>query len=148
MKRMIGLFAVCILLTCVAAAMDVPAAEKTINDSEAALGVAMIHKDITTLDKLVGDDWTIQSESGTMGTKASFIDDVRSGALVVRSFRLHDVHVRVLGDVAFVQAFDDEVSSYKGKDNSGTYNWLDVWQRREGRWVSIATQFTRVEAGR
>jgi ketosteroid isomerase-like protein len=132
----------------VAAAMDVPAAEKTINDSEAALGVAMIHKDIATLDKLVGDDWTIQSESGTMGTKASFIDDVRSGALVVRSFRLHDVHVRVLGDVAFVQAFDDEVSSYKGKDNSGTYNWLDVWQRREGRWVSVATQLTRVDAGK
>jgi ketosteroid isomerase-like protein len=148
MKRMIGLFAVSILLTGVAAAMDVPAAEKTINDSEAALGVAMIHKDIATLDRLVGGDWTIQSESGTMGTKAGFLDDVRSGALVIKSFRLHDVHVRVLGDVAFVQGFDDEVSSYKGKDNSGTYNWLDVWERRDGRWVSVATQLTRVEAGK
>lgn len=148
MKRMIGLFTMSILLTWVAAAMDVPAAEKTINDSEAALGVAMIHKDIATLDKLVGDDWTIQSDSGTMGTKAGFLDDVRSGALVVKSFKLHDVHVRVFGDVAFVQGFDDEVSSYKGKDNSGTYNWLDIWQRRDGRWVSIATQLTRVEAGK
>jgi ketosteroid isomerase-like protein len=148
MKRMIGLFAVSILLTGVAAAMDVPAAEKTINDSEAALGVAMIHKDVATLDRLVGDDWTIQSESGTMGTKAGFLDDVRSGALVIKSFKLHDVHVRVLGDMAFVQGFDDEVSSYKGKDNSGTYNWLDVWERRDGRWVSVATQLTRVEAGK
>ncbi len=148
MKRMIGLFAVSILLTGVAAAMDGSEAEKTISDSEAALGVAMIHKDLTTLDRLVGDDWTIQSESGTMGTKAGFLDDVRSGALVVRSFKLHDVHVRVLGDMAFVQGFDDEVSSYKGKDNSGTYNWLDVWERRDGRWVSVATQLTRVDAGK
>jgi ketosteroid isomerase-like protein len=148
MKRMIGLFAVSILLMSVAAAMDVPAAEKAINESEAALGVAMIHKDLATLDRLVGADWTIQSDSGTMGTKAGFLDDVRSGALVVTSFKLHDVHVRVLGDVAFVQGFDDEVSSYKGKDNSGTYNWLDVWQRRDGRWVSVATQLTRVEAGK
>jgi Domain of unknown function (DUF4440) len=148
MKRMIGVFAVSILLTCVAAAMDVPTAEKTINDSEAALGVAMIHKDLATLDRLVGADWTIQSDSGTTGTKAGFLDDVRSGALVIKSFRLHDVHVRVLGDVAFVQGFDDEVSSYKGKDNSGTYNWLDVWEKRDGRWVSVATQLTRVEAGK
>jgi len=148
MKRMIGVFAVSILLTCVSAAMDVPTAEKTINDSEAALGVAMIHKDLATLDRLVGADWTIQSDSGTTGTKAGFLDDVRSGALVIKSFRLHDVHVRVLGDVAFVQGFDDEVSSYKGKDNSGTYNWLDVWEKRDGRWVSVATQLTRVEAGK
>ena len=148
MKRMICLFAMSILLTYTAAAIDVPTAEKTINDSEAALGEAMIHRDLATLDRLVGDDWTIQSDSGTMGTKAGFLDDVRSGALVIKSFRLHDVHVRVLGDVAFVQGFDDEVSSYKGKDNSGTYNWLDVWQRRDRRWVSVATQLTRVEAGK
>ncbi|MBB5326602.1 nuclear transport factor 2 family protein [Tunturiibacter gelidoferens] len=147
MKRMIGLFAMSILLTGVAAAaMDVPTAETTINDAEAALGVAMIHKDLATLDRLVGRDWTMQSDSGTMGTKAGFLNDVRSGALIVKSFKLHDVHVRVLGDVAFVQAFDDEVSSYKGKDNSGTYNWLDVWEKRDGRWVSVATQLTKVEA--
>ena len=146
MKRMIGLFAMSILLAGVAtAAMDV-SAETTINDAEAALGKAMIHRDLRTLDRLVGADWTIQSDSGTMGTKSGFLDDVRSGALVVKSFKLHDVHVRVLGDVAFVQGFDDEVSSYKGKDNSGTYNWLDVWEKRDGRWVSVATQLTRVEA--
>jgi ketosteroid isomerase-like protein len=148
MKRIIGLFAVSILLTVAAAAMDMPTVETTINSAEAALGEAMIHKDLATLDRLVGEDWTIQSDSGTLGTKAAFLSDVRSGALVVSSFKLHDVHVRVLGNVAFVQGFDDEVSSYKGKDNSGTYNWLDVWEKRDGRWVSVATQLTRVEAGK
>jgi hypothetical protein len=58
----------------------------------------------------------------------------------------YDLHVRVIGNVAFVQGFDDEKSSYKGKDNSGTYNWLDVWENRNGRWVSVATQLTKVEA--
>jgi ketosteroid isomerase-like protein len=146
MKRMISIVAMSIVLTCVAAAKDVPTAKKTINDYEAALGQAMIQRDTATLSKLVADDWTIQSESGTMGTKAGFIDDVRSGALVVTSFKLHDVHVRVLGNVAFVQGFDDEVSSYKGKNSNGTYNWMDVWENRGGQWVSVATQLTRVSA--
>ena len=65
----------------------------------------MIHKDIATLSNLVADDWTIQNDSGSMGTKAGFINDVKSGKLVVISFRLHDVHVHVHGNVAFVQGF-------------------------------------------
>jgi hypothetical protein len=68
----------------------VPATEKKIADFEADLGQAMIHKDIATLSKLVGDDWTIQNDSGATGAKAGFINDVQSGALVVTSFKLHD----------------------------------------------------------
>ncbi|RSL14974.1 uncharacterized protein DUF4440 [Edaphobacter aggregans] len=145
MKRVVSIIAASVLLTCAAAAKDVPATEKKITDFEASLGQAMIDKNIATLSNLVADDWTIQNDSGTIGTKAGFINDVKSGALVVTSFKLHDVHVRVLGNVAFVQGSDDEISSYKGKVNSGTYNWLDVWENRDGRWVSVATQLTKVE---
>jgi ketosteroid isomerase-like protein len=146
MKRLILMLAVGLLIPHTAIAKDTSATEKKISDFEAALGQAMIHKDVATLSNLVADDWTIQNDSGAMGTKAGFISDVKSGTLVVTSFELHDVHVRVLGNVAFVQGFDDEKSSYNGKDNSGTYNWLDVWENRNGRWVSVATQLTRVEA--
>lgn len=133
------------LLSGIAMAQDVSATEKKIADLEAALGQAMIHRDVATLSKLVADDWTIQNSSGAMGTKAGFIEDVRSGTLVVRSFKLHDVHVRVLGNVAFVQGFDDEETSYKGAASKGTYNWLDVWEKRNGEWVSLATQLTKVD---
>jgi ketosteroid isomerase-like protein len=146
MNRLVSILAASLLFTYTATAQNIPATEKKIADFEAALGQAMIHKDVGTLSSLVADDWTIQNDSGAMGTKAGFISDVKSGALVVTSFKLHDVHVRVLGNVAFVQGFDDEESSYKGKESSGTYNWLDVWENRGGRWVSVATQLTRVEA--
>ena len=126
------MLAASLLLTCTATAKDVSATENKIAAFEAALGQAMIHKDIATLSNLVADDWTIQNDSGSMGTKAGFINDVKSGKLVVTSFRLHDVHVHVHGNVAFVQGFDDETSFYEGKENSGTYNWLDVWENRSG----------------
>jgi ketosteroid isomerase-like protein len=144
LKRWLAILSAIVLLSCVVVAKDSGTTEKKITDLELALGRAMIHKDIATLSNLVGDDWTIQSESGTMGTKAGFINDVKSGALVVTMFRIHDIHVHVLGNVAYVQAFDDEESSYKGKSNNGTYNWLDVWVNRDGHWVSVATQLTRV----
>ena len=143
-KRWIPLLAAALLLSSMAQSKDSVATEKKIADLEAALGEAMIHQDVATLSRLVADDWTIQSESGTMGTKAGFINDVKSGTLVVTSFKIHDVHVHVIGNVAYIQAFDDEKSSYNGKDNSGTYNWMDVWENRDGQWVSVATQLTRV----
>jgi hypothetical protein len=118
----------------------------TILENEKALGEAMIHRDVATLSRLVGDDWTIQSAAGSTGTKAGFIEDVKTGRLVVSSFKLHDMHVRVFGDVAILQGADDEISSYEGKANNGTYNWLDVWVKRDGRWISVATQLTRVNA--
>lgn len=114
---------------------------------ERALGRAMIARDTRTLSRIVGDDWLCQGASG-ISTKKSFVDDVATGKLVVRRFVLHDVHVRVMGNVAYLMAADDETSAYAGVDNSGTYNWLDVWQKRGGRWVSVATQITKVRASR
>jgi ketosteroid isomerase-like protein len=120
--------------------------DNRILENEKALGQAMIHRDVATLSRLVADDWTIQSEGGSTGTKAGFIDDVKTRRLVVSSFNLHDMHVRVFGDVAILQGADDEISSYDGKANNGTYNWLDVWVKRDGQWISVATQLTRVNA--
>lgn len=144
MTRWLLFFPVALVLAGSMMAQKLPSAEHTILENERALGEAMIHRDIATLTRLVADDWTIQSEGGTTGTKSGFIDDVRSGRLVVSTFRLHDMHVRVFGDVAILQGADDEVSSYEGKASNGTYNWLDVWVKRDGQWVPVATQLTRV----
>lgn len=146
MKRLIPILCASLLFTCMSVASATSAGEKEIMDIEAALGQAMIHRDTTTLSKFVADDWTIQNDSGVMGSKAGFIHDVKSGRLIITSFKLHDLHVHMLGNVAYVQGFDDEKSSYDGENNSGTYNWLDVFERRDGKWVSVATQLTKVKS--
>lgn len=148
MTMLISLAASAVLAATVLSAQNAPSTQSLIRGYEEDLGTAMIHRDISTLARLVGDDWTIQNESGVTGTRDGFIADVKSGRLVVKSFRLHDVQVRVLGNVAMVQGFDDEQSAYDGKPSNGTYNWLDAWVYRDGRWVSVATQLTRVTASK
>jgi ketosteroid isomerase-like protein len=117
-------------------------AKKEIIALEAELGRAMIHHDTAALQRIVGDDWICQSATG-VSTKQSFVSDVAHRKLVVTRFVLHDIHVKVFGDTAYLMGADDEESSYAGTRNSGTYNWLDVWTRRDGRWVSVATQITK-----
>lgn len=117
-------------------------AKKEIIALEAELGRAMIHHDIAALQRIVGDDWICQGATG-VSSKRSFITDVAHRKLVVRRFVLHDIHVQLYGDTAYLMGADDEDSSYAGVRNSGTYNWLDVWTKRNGRWVSVATQITK-----
>jgi hypothetical protein len=62
--------------------------------------------------------------------------------------RLHDLGVRVIGDVGIVQGMDEEVSHFAGKDVSGTWGWTDIFQRHDGRWTCIASQTTRIERRR
>ena len=145
-----GLFAILACSASLAApahsATSARADEKAIIALEHELGRAMIKRDVAALSRIVGDDWVCQTASGVSG-KAHFIGDIAKGKLVMKKFVLHDVHVRVFGDVAYLMAADDEVSSYAGVDGSGTYNWLDVWKKRNGRWVSVASQVTKVRAG-
>ena len=77
-------------------------AEQIVAAQEFALGEAMIHKDVDTLSRLIADDWAMQGETGA-GTRAAFIADIRSGRLVVRSFKIHDMRVHVVGSLAWVQ---------------------------------------------
>ena len=120
--------------------------EQAIISLEQELGRAMIGRDVASLSRIVGDDWVCQGATG-ISDKAHFISDVAQRKLVMKKFALRDIHVRVFGDIAYLMGTDDETSSYAGADGSGTYNWLDVWQKRNGRWVSVATQITKVRAG-
>jgi ketosteroid isomerase-like protein len=53
--------------------------------------------------------------------------------------------VRLLGDVALVHGLSTSKGSYKGKENSGQFRWTDVFVKRGGRWLAVATHSSKVE---
>jgi hypothetical protein len=49
----------------------------------------------------------------------------------------------VLGSVAVVQGTNTEKSTTTdGKDSSGKYAWMDVFVKRDGKWVIVRSQST------
>jgi ketosteroid isomerase-like protein len=53
------------------------------------------------------------------------------------------LNVQEFGGVGVVTGKLDEKASYKGTDVSGSYRFLDVWVKRDGRWQNVAGQETR-----
>ena len=111
---------------------------------EKAYARALIDRDVGFLAGYFADDWRGGDWLGFI-TKSIMLDLVRSRVYTVKSMRLHDVRVRVAGNWAIVQGFEDEVSTANGQDASGSWSWTDVFEKRSGQWVVIASQSSRMD---
>lgn len=133
-----------LIMTGSALAAGMAAKEQQLVDLEAAWSKAITAKDTAAISSIVADDWMGQNDSGKMQNKSGFLADIKSGAMSAAKMTNRDVNVRIMRGIAVVQGADDEKSSYKGKDTSGAYTWMDVFEKRDGQWLAIASQVTKV----
>ena len=128
-------------------AMAQPRAEAELVKLEQDYARALIVKDMTFLRNFYAPDWRGGNWLGFF-TKSTLLRRLQDRRYVIKSMRVRDLRVRVLGNVAIVQGVDDEVTSMSGRDTSGVWGFTDVFARRGGRWVAIASQTTEIEARR
>jgi len=121
-------------------------ATKALTDLEAKWSAASLTQDAKVVDAILAPDWVGRGWSGKQANKAQALANMKDPNSKVTAIKNHDVVVRVFGAVAVVQGYDDETSVDKGKDSSGTYSWTDVFQKRNGHWVAVASQTTKVAA--
>lgn len=115
-------------------------------DMEAAWAKAAVARDAGALNRIVAADWHGQNQKGKIYDRATMVRETTTGAERLTSMVNHDLHVRFLGpDHAIVQGMDDESGVLKGKKVNEVYSWTDVYERRDGKWVAIASQNTKVK---
>ena len=121
-----------------------PMVVETIKQLEQEIGDAMVARNIEKLNQTYADDWATIGSSGKIFTKESLLDDFKSGNHKLVSFENGPMDVRVLGDVAVVQASVKEKRIQDGKDISGEFVFMDLFKKRAGRWVIVRTLGVRV----
>lgn len=97
------------------------------------------HPNARRFAEILGDDFLCSLPDGSLIDRAAFLDRI-AHAPAMTDLRVHDVTIRVLGDVAIVHA-RTSFSHPDGTPGSGRYT--DVWARRDGRWLAVAAQFSR-----
>ena len=93
----------------------------------------------TDVTEILGDDFLCSLPDGSLIDRAAFLDRI-AHAPAMADLLVHDVNIRVLGDVAIVHA-RTSFSHPDGTPGSGRYT--DVWARRGGHWLAVAAQFSR-----
>ncbi|HEV2567491.1 nuclear transport factor 2 family protein [Sphingomonas sp.] len=108
---------------------------------------ALVSKDMAFLRAFYAPDWRGGNWLGFF-TKSTLLKRLQDRRYVIKSMKVRDLRVKVMGDVAVVQGVDEEITSMSGRDTSGLWGFTDVFARRGGRWVAVASQTTRIDPQR
>ena len=144
---------ICFLSLVLAAAMPVQA-EQPKADSDAAISQTLQameqawldaekNNDAAAFEQIVADDWIAVNPDGKSQTKAERAAEIKTAHVV--SATLGDMRVRVFGDTAVVTGTDDEITMTDGKKSSDHYVWTDVFLKRNGKWLAVASQTAQIK---
>src|SRR6516225_9784601 len=116
-----------------------PMVVESIKQFEQEIGDAMVARNIEKLNQTYADDWVTIGSSGKIFTKETLLNDFKSGNHKLVSFENGPMDVRVLDDVALVQASVKEKRIQDGKDISGEFVFMDLLEKRAGKWLIVRT---------
>ncbi len=114
--------------------------EKAVADAVQALGKALASADAAALKNLLADELTYVHSSGKVENKADVIDIVGGKKTVYKTLAIEEVKISIVGTNAVVRhVFKGEAES-AGKTNPFNVGAMQVWQKRDGKWLLIARQ--------
>lgn len=117
----------------------------TIKQLEQEMGDAMIAGDIEKLNQIYADDWATVGSSGEVTTKQTLLTDFKSFHDKLEWFENGPIDVQVFGNVAVACATVKEKRNRDGKDTSGEFVWVDLLEKRAGKWVVVRSAGARMK---
>ena len=130
-------------------AADSAAVEADVRKFIADFEVALNKNDADAVGKFYNDDYSLIDQDGVLQTKASRLEQIKSGKVKWEGLKFSDLKVRThpAGDGAVVYAHATGKTTIDGKTNDR--NSIVTWVVRKGAdgWKFLHAQITDVKAG-
>ena len=97
---------------------------------------AVQRKDLTTLEGILGPDYTYTASGQGRWSRQQWLDAV--AIYDIHDFAFREVDVRRYGEVAVVLTRYWQAGAVDGVPRSGEFLITDVWVRRSGTWQVVA----------
>lgn len=102
--------------------------------------------DPTFLKNVLAEDYVVIEPDGGKTTKAEDIKSVTDKKFVLKSAAMSDFKCRMMGEnSACVTMLLKLTGTAEGEEFSGDYRALDVFEKKDGKWIAVASQITKVE---
>ena len=118
------------------------AISETLQAMERAWLNAETNHDAEAFEKIVADDWIAITPDGKSQTRIERAAKIK--AANTASATMGPMKVRVFGDTAVVTGTDDETTLEDGKKTTDHYAWTDVFVKRNGKWLAVASQTAQI----
>jgi ketosteroid isomerase-like protein len=122
-----------------------PSEVNALRQLEQEMGDAMVHLDVEKLSQIYADDFAMLSSSGKVLTKQDMLRDFEGKDNRLESFENGPMDVQVFGNVAMVHGGTRETRIRDGKDVNMEVAWMDLLEKRDGRWVVVRSAGKRLK---
>jgi len=104
---------------------------------------ALMSADIAALSSIFANDYIQYNPAGQPKTKAKILELLRTGSIRYASIVSTGRAIRIFGDAAVVHGSEDDEVVCGGKWCQVRYLYLDVLQKRNGKWKIVASQLAK-----
>lgn len=119
--------------------------ELEIKAAMAELARAMLERDVDAVREALDDDFTGSDPGGVVVSKDAWVNDLASGDLTFESIQSDEIE--------FIDGGDDSVhvrgqltfkARYTRSNYNGSFRYLGVYARRDGKWKLLLSTARRV----
>ena len=104
---------------------------------------ALMSADLAVLAQIFAEDYVQYNEAGKSFTKQDVLDNFRTGAIRYPSIVSTGRKIRIFGDTAVVHGSELDEVEVDGERSTVRYVYLDVLQKRGGKWKLVASQLAK-----
>jgi hypothetical protein len=114
--------------------------EQVLQTLNAGYVQAFLDSDVAWYDAHLAPEYLVVFGDGTFHDKGSLLVTASHPVTTMKSFPTVRVTIRRFGTVALIHA----ENPYERKDGlKGVNRYMDIWHKRDGRWICIAAHVTR-----
>jgi ketosteroid isomerase-like protein len=92
---------------------------------------------VAALEHIYADDLVYANATGALLTKQQHLADLKAKTLHFISFKHEDVKATVHGDTGLVTGVSKSEVEYKGSVSKSNRRFLNVFSKRDGRWLCV-----------
>jgi hypothetical protein len=118
-------------------------ANRTFEKIERDWADALVKADKRGLNRYEAPEYTLVTATGATLTRAQADGELLNGNQHFDALEISGVRARCSSSLAVVTGHAKSSEKYKSQDNSGDYEFIDVFVRRHGRWMAVHAQLTR-----
>jgi ketosteroid isomerase-like protein len=136
-----------LMATMIAAAQSAPqpnADQARILSLESAWDQALRQKDVHALQLLIGPEFVYVEYDGKRMSQTEYLSSVQSQTQSPSKIVSDSVKVQIYGGAGVVTGTYRETGVNNGKPYELRERFMDVWVRRGGSWVCVASQSTLI----
>ncbi|HQZ15518.1 MAG TPA: nuclear transport factor 2 family protein [Vicinamibacteria bacterium] len=118
--------------------------EAAILAAQDARFAAMVKGDASYLETALDPSLTYHHSSGSAQTRAEFMASIKAGSLKYKALDVIERKVRRVGSIAIITGIFRLQATNNGEIVDSKARFTDVYENKDGRWVQLAWQNTRI----